>query len=267
MTGFRAPALILLIAAAVLPCAAAQDAASLRERHEALQKQLADNGFKRPLYIESSQAARSLTGDVYAVIDAPYSKVAPALESVEHWCDIFILHLNIKNCRASEGKLAVAMGRKFDQPLEDTYAVEFHYRAASAGDDYEKLVLEAPTGPFGTRNYNITLEITGVQSGRTFMHLAYSYEYGMAARIALEGYLATLGRNKVGFTVPGGLRGVIERNAMRYFISVETYLRFPDDLEKRLSTWYDETERYARQLHELERDEYVAMKRRETARR
>jgi hypothetical protein len=257
----------LLVAAALAQPAGAQDATSLRERHAALQKQLADNAFRRPLYIESRQAAGSLRSDVYAVMDAPYAKAAPALRPLEHWCDIFILHLNVKGCSASGGTLRVAMGRKFDQPVEDAYAVEFRYAVAQATADYERVVLTAASGPFGTKNYDITFEMTGIEDARTFMHLAYSYEYGAAARLAMEGYLATLGRNKVGFTVPGGVRGVIERNAMRYFVSIQTYLRYPDDLEKRLAAWYDETERDARQLHELERDEYLAMKRRETARR
>ena len=256
----------LLLAAALVPPAAAQDAASLRERHEALQAQLQQNAFKRPLYLESSQAARGLKGDVYARIDAPFARVAATLKEADRWCDIFILHLNVKGCTLSGDRLKVAMGRKFEQPAEDAYAVEFAYRVASATEDYERVVLTAAAGPFGTKNYDITLEMTGVDDARTFMHLAYSYEYGTAARLAMEGYLATLGRNKVGFTVPGGLRGVIERNAMRYFISIETYLRFPADPQKRFAAWFDETERYARQLHELERDEYLAMKQHEAAR-
>jgi len=34
-------------------------------------------------------------------------------------------------------------------------------------------------------------------------------------------------------------------------------------LEKRLQTWYDATEAHARQLHDVERDAYLQMKRRE----
>lgn len=258
--------LALLTALALSPLAAGQSAEALRLRHADLARPLAENAFHRPLVIESSEAARSLKGDVYAVIDAPYAAAAAALKSPGHWCDVFMLHLNVKGCTYAGEKLTVAMGRKFEQPAEDAYAVEFTYRVASATDDYERLALTAASGPFGTKNYDITLEMTGIDERRSFLHLGYAYEYGAAARLAMQGYLATLGRNKVGFTVPGGLRGVIERNAMRYFISIETYLRFPRDPDKRFAAWFDETERYARQLHELERDEYLAMKRRESAR-
>ena len=37
----------------------------------------------------------------------------------------------------------------------------------------------------------------------------------------------------------------------------------PQGREKRLGEWFDDTERYARQLHEMDRDDYPAMKRSE----
>jgi hypothetical protein len=109
------------------------------------------------------------------------------------------------------------------------------------------------------------------------MHLSYSYGYGFAGRLAMQGYLATAGADKVGFTVTGkdgngqpiyigGMRGAIERNAMRYYLAIDAYLasrRAPPDqqMEKRIQTWFDATERYSRQLHEMDRATYVAMKR------
>lgn len=69
----------------------------------------------------------------------------------------------------------------------------------------------------------------------------------------------------------GGMRGVVERNTMRYYLAVEAYLgalSAPADsrLEKRLNGWHDAVERYPLQLHELNRDEYLAMKRKEIQR-
>ena len=89
-------------------------------------------------------------------------------------------------------------------------------------------------------------------------------------------YLGTLGRDKVGFstTAPagtgkpvyvGGLRGILERNTMRYFLAIETYLASAAQPAMkrpgwRLRTWFDATERYARQLHELSKADYLAGK-------
>ena len=99
----------------------------------------------------------------------------------------------------------------------------------------------------------------------------------MAGRLAMQGYLATVGADKVGFTVTGrdgngqpihigGVRGAIERTAMRYYLAIDAHLAslgVPADqqLEKRIQTWFDATERYPRQLHEMDRGTYVAMKR------
>ncbi len=105
-----------------------------------------------------------------------------------------------------------------------------------------------------------------------------AFGYGGASQFALTAYLATLGRDKVGFSpadnargLVGGLRGVAERNTMRYYLAIDAYLGSlataqPQQLERRLATWFDATERYARQLHEVARDDYLRMKRNECRR-
>ena len=57
-------------------------------------------------------------------------------------------------------------------------------------------------------------------------------------------------------------------DAMRYHLALATYLdslALPEATrpEYRTAAWFDATERYARQLHEVGRDDYLAMKRRE----
>ncbi len=65
--------------------------------------------------------------------------------------------------------------------------------------------------------------------------------------------------------------GLLERNTMRYYLAIEAYLgaySLPpaEQEEKRIHTWWSSTERYARQLHEMSEDEYLAMKRKEIRR-
>ena len=275
----------LLAGVALAGPAGAQDASALRARHEALREQLSRNDFQRPLYLQSIEDSGRLHGDVYATIDEPFDVLSPALRQPEHWCDVLILHLNVKQCRSSRdggNSLSVSIGRKFEQPVDDAYPVTFTYKLVAANAEYLAVELNADSGPFSTRNYRLALEAVPIDAGHSFIHMSYSYEFGTAARLALQGYLHTLGRNKVGFTIVGrradgqpayigGLRGVLERNAMRYFLAIDAYLdslRRPpaEQLEHRLRAWFAETERYATQLHEIERDEYLAMKRREVAR-
>jgi hypothetical protein len=64
------------------------------------------------------------------------------------------------------------------------------------------------------------------------------------------------------------MRGVVERNTMRYYLAIEAFLgalsELPQaQLEKRLHDWFAAVERYPLQLHEMEQGAYLDMKRRE----
>jgi len=261
----------------------AQSAVLLSARYEALRGELSQNPYRRPIYMESSEISGGVSGDVFAIVDYPFSTTEGALNGPEQWCDILILHLNTKFCRVSKagpGKvLNVAIGRKFDQPLDKAYRVDFAFDVVAGTPNYLKVKLDADTGPLSTRNYRIALEAIPLESGRSFIHLTYSYTYGLAGRLALQTYLGTVGSRKVGFTVVGtqsdgkprhvgGLRGVVERNSMRYYLAIEAFLGAisvspPAQFEKRLHDWFDAVERYPLQLHEMERSDYLAMKRKE----
>ena len=282
----HAAGLALALALALIAPVHAQDAAGLKARHDSLKEKLANNPFQRPLVLESAQSSGDLKGDVYAVVDQPFTLVGPALQGMEHWCDLLILHLNVKGCTFT-GKppaevLSLVVGRKFDQPLDDGYKVAFNYTMPAAGADYLRVQMSADDGPMGTKNYRLALEAIPLDDKRSFVHMSYAYGYGTAARLAMQAYLATAGRDKVGFSVTGkgedgkpiyidGVRGVVERNTMRYYLAIEAYLGSMaspagDRQEKRLRDWFDATERHARQLHEMERDEYLKMKRNEVQR-
>jgi hypothetical protein len=265
----------------------ADDASSLRDKYQSLAQQLEHNQFQRPLYLESAESPSALKGDIYAVVDYPFATVSGALNDPEHgpanWCDVLILHLNTKYCHASTSSngdmVSVNIGRKVEQKLADTYRVQFHYRAAATSPGYFQVDLYADSGPLSTKDYRIVLEAVGISGNRTFLHLTYSYSYGMAGRIAMKTYLATIGSDKVGFTAAGGsssgqteyiggVRGLVERNTMRYYLAIDAYLgalsSTPDKrLEQRITNWFDATEQYPRQLHEVGRQEYIQMKYRE----
>jgi hypothetical protein len=101
----------------VAPLAAQADAASLKARHAELREQLRDNNFQRPLHIESAESAKTLQGDVYAVLEHPFEKVRAALSEPAPWCDIMILPFNTKYCHAvdkpGDERLVVRIGRKY----------------------------------------------------------------------------------------------------------------------------------------------------------
>jgi hypothetical protein len=271
--------LYLLVGMPVVHAQDTQDAQALKARYLALREQLANNPYQRPLYIESSETSDRLAGEIYALVEQPFAVLSSALVGIDHWCDILILHLNVKSCRASSSAgdtLSLNIGRKSDQPLGDTYQIDFLYRVVVDTPDYLQVMLNAGQGPLGTSNYRVKLEAVKLDDQRNFLHFSYSYDYGVAARMATQSYLATIGRNKVGFSIVGhqangqpdyvgGIRGIVERNTMRYYLAIEAYLGAPapQQLEKRLSDWYAGIERYPLQLHNIERSEYLEMKRKE----
>ena len=265
------------------PAAAAP---GLRESFEALRAQPATALVEQAVYLASTESAGALQGQVYALLDRPFAQVRQALARPGAWCDVLILHLNVKYCRASgapgQEVLEAGLGRKFDQPLTDVHWLRLAYRLVSASDQQLKLELVSAKGPLGTHDYRIEFEAVPYAAGQTLLQLRYGYGYALAARWAMQVYLATLGRDKPGFTLAasgrdgrpktvGGLRGVLERNTVRYYLAIEAYLGAQSlpaaqQTQKSLQDWFDATERYAAQLHELSRDEYLVMKQRELQR-
>jgi hypothetical protein len=256
-------------------------AAALLEKHAALAGQLAQNAYHRPLFLESADGTNAVIGSAYAVLNSPFATVSEAFKSPNRWCEMLILHLNTKYCRASANEspstLNVHIGKKTEQELADAFALQFRYQLAASSADYLAANLRSDKGPLGTNNYRIELQAVPLPGGKTFMHLRYSYGYSVASRLAMQGYLATAGSGKVGFTrvqrgstagYVDGMRGTVERNTMRYYLAIEAYLASLDkppaqQLEARLQHWFDATEQYARQLHEVDKESYLAMKRAE----
>lgn len=254
------------------------NSAALLEKHASLTGQLTQNPYRRPLFLESSESDTTISGTAYAVLDSPFSAVSATFKSPTRWCDVLILHINTKYCRASADSspstLAMSIGKKTAQPLEDAFALKFAFRVVASSPNYVAVQLNADEGPLSTRNYRLELQAVPLPDGKTFMHLRYSYAYGTLGRLAMQAYLATLGRGKVGFTkidqgeksgYVGGMRGTIERNTMRYYLAIEAYQASlsqapAQQVDTRFQYWFDATEAYSRQLHEVDRNQYLAMK-------
>jgi len=258
----------------------------LRTQFAAVREQGTGKMVDRPVYLLSTESADRMQGDVYALVDRPFHALRQVLTQAEDWCDILILHLNTQYCRVSRSaakvELLAGVGRKVDQPLADVYWLRFDHRIVSAAEDRLEVTLQAPSGPLSTSDYRLVVEVAPSGPNQSLLHLRYSYAYGLAGRWAMQAYLATVARDKVGFTVVGqhsdgqpihvgGVRGVLERNTMRYFLGIEAVLAAAElpassRQSRSLQHWFDATERYPLQLHEVDSDTYVQMKLRELQR-
>jgi hypothetical protein len=236
-----------------------------------------------PICIESSEEGDVFRGEVYGIIEHSFKTVRDALKAPRNWCDMVSVHYNIKACtwRRSMDQyfLTFYSGPKTYQAPEDASQLDFDFRVIEHTSDYIKLLLTADEGPFGTKDYRIEFEAMPAEKGKTIAHFSYSYRSGFSARLAIKIYYQTIGYNKVGFTVigadeqgnpvyVGGTKGMIERNSVRYYLAIRAYLDtllYPRDerFKQRISRWYDLTDRYPRQLFELNKADYLRCKKRE----
>lgn len=252
----------------------------LLDRYRSLQPKLEKNGFGLPLYLESSDRDGRLHVDVYGVFDHGFTSVLNALSAPANWCDIASLHPNVKACtydRISGGwQLTFYNGRKFYQSPADSRRSVYSYRSEENKQDYLDITLSAEKGPLGTKEHRMKVEALPLEKARSFVHVSYDYQYGSSLKLAEKIYFATLGRGKVGFTIEGadssgnpvyvgGPRGAIERNAVRYYLAIRSFMdmiKYPG--EKRFAMmvdeWYDLTDHFRKQLFEMEKKDYMACK-------
>jgi hypothetical protein len=238
------------------------------------------NSFGFPLFLESFERDDQVNVDVYGIFDQPFSSVVNVLNVPANWCDIVSLHTNVKACTYREvpgsWQLTFYIGRKVYQTPKDAHQVIYRYWKVIQQQGYLDINLNADVGPFGTKDHRMRFEARPLDGGRTFVHVHYEYNNSVALRVAEKIYFATLGFGKVGFTMTGtdkkgnsvyigGPRGAIERNAVRYYFAIQSFmntLRYPEKIrfKMRIIQWYDLTIRYSKQLFDLDRNDYLAFK-------
>ena len=269
MRTFALLALLLAAYASPVLIAAQEDSGpgALKAKYEQIKAKLEKSAFGRALHLDSGDANGKMSGDVYAVLDHPFKRVSDGLSSPKQWCDVLVLPFNVQKCESDGGKaLKLHVGRKPTSPLEEATKLDFDYSVAARTAEHLQVKLAAPSGPAGTKDYLITFAATPLDDKRTLVHMHYGYSTGAMSQMAMKTYLSTSGADKVGFSsengkLVGGTRGIMERNTMRYFLAIDAYL---DTLGKpvtaRLDKWFGSTEKYAKQLREMSRDEYLAIK-------
>ncbi len=255
----------------------------LLAKHAAITADLEKNQFGMPLYLESIEEPGSLHVDVYGILDAPFAPVRDSLQTPDNWCDINFLLLNIKACTfrqvSDQWLLTLYSGRKYYQAPKDAYELELIFHVAAAQKEYIDIELVGANGPLGTRDHRIRFEAAPLDTDRTFIHFRYDYSFGALARTAMASYYATIGRNKKGFSTDAidahgkpvyveGARGSLERSVVRSYLAIQTFmdeLETPgsERFERQIRHWYDLTARFPLQLHEMDKGQYLANKRRE----
>ena len=275
--------LVIMLAGLPLTAWGGEDnAAQLRNQYRELRDHAQSGPFGLPLSVQSEDRDDQVSAEVYGIIEHPIQTVKAALSSPASWCEFAPLHLNVKACtfqtQSHETFLTLYLGQKSYQTPERASSQMYHFAVHALEPDFMSVGLSAPTGVFGTTAHRFELEAAGVD-GRTVVVLRSSYVPSLVTRVMTAIYLATVGRNRVGFsreeTGPAtspryvkGFKGLVERSAMRYYLAFEAFLDFeslPVDqrFEASINAVYDLIDHYPTQLHDMEKAEYLDAKRRE----
>ena len=282
---------LLCLFLAVIPAAAADcmplGHKTLSDKYHKIEENLHQSTLGMPVHIESSSEKNDSQGDIYGIIRYPFDVVEHELSNPANWCDIALLHLNVRGCStenlADHPLLTVYNVNRYSQSMDKAYALKFEYRVDARAPGYFDILLVAPEGPFSTKDHRFNIEAMPIEEGSTLIHLRYSYKYSVLSYFVMKSYFSTFGSKKVGFTTAGaagegrpvyigGLRGAVERNIMRYYLAIITWLDTPKSpaeqrFENQISRWYDLTALYKRQLAEAGKEEYLALKREDKKRR
>ena len=249
--------------------------------HE-LQEAAKQGPFGLPLQVRTEERQNLVSAEVHGIIDHPLEAFGAAVAEPVSWCEFIPLNLNIKACttqrNAQEALLTLYIGGKGYLSPEAASQQPYRFLVRERQPKYVAVSLSALQGLLGTKAHQLEFEAASVD-GRTVVALRSSYEQSAVSKLATAIYLATVGRDKVGFSrervgpdgqasFVRGAQGMIERNLMRYYLVLKAFLdtrALPDSgrFEARISTFYDLMERYPAQLHEMERAEYLDVKRRE----
>jgi hypothetical protein len=256
----------------------------LVKKYKELELELSQSIFGEPIVLNSDVGEDYAQGEVYVLLNTPFLALDEMLSQPAQWCELAILHQNIKTCaygknETGEDFIQLFVGRKHYQEPSSAFSALYKFTLDEKDRFTLNVNLSAPKGPLGTYNYNINLEAISIDEQHSFVHFQYRYQYGFFADVAMSTYLATLGRNKVGFTVTGenengepiyikGLQGVVERNVMRYIFAIQSVLEARESPEEfrqtaELMRWYAHISNHPKQLVGLTREEYLDNKKRE----
>ena len=229
--------------------------------------------------LSSSQQNDVLSAEVNSILNSPFETVVAALSNASNWCQILPLHFNIKACtykiHENDEVLTIYSGRKIYEHPDDSYRMAYQFEIIRHDDSQLSLRLHAEHGPIGTTDYQIELDAIPVAEG-TMLHIHSSYRPSWLSSVLTSTYLATAGSDKTGFShieekgkskPVQGIKGIIERNVMRYQLAVDAFLKtqtLPEASrhDASLTTWFKNNNHYP-QLHEMDEVEYLEIKREE----
>ncbi|MCZ4316998.1 hypothetical protein O4H66_26650 [Comamonadaceae bacterium G21597-S1] len=178
------------------------------------------------LLVRSDVQSNWLQGEVHAIVDHTFADIHRELGAPDNWCDVVSLHPNTKYCHVTTGPTGIQL------------QVRIGMSGPQKIDDAVLVSLR----------HRVAASMPGYEQLEL---LSRDGPMGTSDyRISLEALALPNARTLLHLRYSYTFNG-IARLAMQAY---------------RLQAWYDAAQRYPRQLHELERDAYLQMKRDEIRR-
>jgi hypothetical protein len=254
----------------------------LSGRYPELQEAARRGPFGLPLQVHSEERETRISAEIHGIIDHPFRALAATFTEPGGWCNFLVLNPNIKTCtfrrEAQEILLTLYIGSKSYRAPESATEQVYRFLVRARHPEYAAISLTAAQGLLGTTAHRFEFE-AGSVAGKTVVALSSSFEPSVLSRLLTGIYLTTLGRYKIGFSreateagVPAGyvrgVKGMIERNAMRYYLALKAFLETSDlpagrQFEARASLVYDLMDLYPAQLRQMDKAEFLDIKSRE----
>ena len=235
-----------------------------------------------PLYLTTIQDSKVLNVNLYGRIPFAFSEVSTVLAKPESYCDFLPLMFNVKGCVITRAhpdtqiKYFVA-GKYYTAPVA-SIRIQSRFRVVDKRNDFLKVMMEAADDTNGTSRYHVLLKVVPIEN-ETLISIESVYAPGRLTRMATYTYIKMFARDKPGFTrvtISGdgtqqyitGFPAIIERSIVRSYFALKAHLLNQNAAvavrhEARLQSWYDLNLPHKLQLYELDREEYLQIKRRE----
>lgn len=254
----------------------------LSGRYPELQEAARRGPFGLPLQVHSEERETQISAEIYGIIDHPFRALATTFTEPGGWCNFLVLNPNIKTCtfrrEEQETLLTLYIGSKSYRAPESATEQVYRFLVRARQPEYAAISLTAPQGMLGTTAHRFEFE-AGSVAGKTVVALSSSFEPSMVSKLLTGIYLNTLGRAKIGFSREDagaagqlvyvrGVKGMVERNAMRYYLALKAFLDTSNlpagrQFEARASLAYDLMDLYPAQLRQMDKAEYLDIKFRE----
>lgn len=226
-----------------------------------------------PIAVVSEQQGELARVAISAVLPVPYPDIRTFAGDGNAWCEGFFTNIYVKACYKKSTQLSIYYANNSEyQPLPDAYRFDYRLRQQLATHQGLSLAFYADSGPLSSWDYRIRLEAEPHDEQHSRVRFVYQMRYGLIARSALFVYLKTLGSGKKGFSrdaqgeVIEGVRGILERNAMRYLLALSAYFQNSQagkPLATSLKLWHDYARVFQSELDEVPWQQYQALKLRE----